>query len=284
MDYLREFDGLRALRMPNAGSAVVDGMLADARRRAPLAGGVCLPARASGGPGAAVGIAGDAGRNRPADGSGRCARRAGERCGFDSVGPSGKLRSTKGITTICRWARSLLVLDEFGGANAGMPESRVSGGLALYHFVRFCTNDLHGPHPFAQPPRTAGADGRGVARAATPCWRCRSASSMRSACRWPTSIATSAIASSTRRSSTGSAGREDEVLGREIIEVVGRDVYQLYRAYIDAALAGERTSYERQLVTVGPAAALDPRRLLPRSQRRRDTCAASSSPTATSIT
>ena len=45
--------------------------------------------------------------------------------------------------------------------------------------------------------------------------------------------------------------RESEVIGREIIEVVGRDVFQLYRAYIDAALAGERTGYERQLVTSG---------------------------------
>ncbi len=45
--------------------------------------------------------------------------------------------------------------------------------------------------------------------------------------------------------------RDAEVLGREIIEVVGRDVYQLYRAYIDAALSGERTTYERQLVTPG---------------------------------
>ena len=44
---------------------------------------------------------------------------------------------------------------------------------------------------------------------------------------------------------------EGEVVGREVIEVVGRDVYQLYRAYIDAALEGERTTYERQLVTAG---------------------------------
>jgi PAS domain S-box-containing protein len=40
--------------------------------------------------------------------------------------------------------------------------------------------------------------------------------------------------------------RSDEVLGREIIEVLGRDNYQLYRAYIDAALGGERTGYEWQ--------------------------------------
>ena len=44
-------------------------------------------------------------------------------------------------------------------------------------------------------------------------------------------------------------GKTDhEVLGREAIEVLGRDVYLLYRAYIDAALAGERTTYERQLI------------------------------------
>ena len=30
--------------------------------------------------------------------------------------------------------------------------------------------------------------------------------------------------------------RSDEVLGREIIEVLGRESYQLYRAYIEAAL------------------------------------------------
>jgi PAS domain-containing protein len=46
---------------------------------------------------------------------------------------------------------------------------------------------------------------------------------------------------------------DNDVLGREVIEVLGRDVYQLYRAYIDAALSGERTSYERQLVTTGRA-------------------------------
>ena len=44
---------------------------------------------------------------------------------------------------------------------------------------------------------------------------------------------------------------EPEVVGREVIEVIGRDVYQIFRAYIDAALAGERTTYERQLVTAG---------------------------------
>jgi PAS domain S-box-containing protein len=44
---------------------------------------------------------------------------------------------------------------------------------------------------------------------------------------------------------------EVEVVGREVIEVLGRDVFQLYRAYIDAALEGERTAYERQLIQPG---------------------------------
>ncbi|NDP43627.1 MAG: PAS domain-containing protein, partial [Aromatoleum sp.] len=47
------------------------------------------------------------------------------------------------------------------------------------------------------------------------------------------------------------AKRHDEVIGREVIEVLGRDVYGLYEAYIDAATAGERTGYERQLTTPG---------------------------------
>src|SRR5438876_897291 len=38
-----------------------------------------------------------------------------------------------------------------------------------------------------------------------------------------------------------------EVSGREIIEVEGRELYQLYHAYIEAALSGERVSFERQL-------------------------------------
>ncbi|HZI83360.1 MAG TPA: PAS domain-containing protein, partial [Casimicrobiaceae bacterium] len=38
-----------------------------------------------------------------------------------------------------------------------------------------------------------------------------------------------------------------EVLGREIVEVEGRELYQLYQAYVTAALAGERVSFERQL-------------------------------------
>ena len=45
--------------------------------------------------------------------------------------------------------------------------------------------------------------------------------------------------------------RADEVLGREIIEVIGRETYQLYRAYVDAALGGERTGFEWQLVMPG---------------------------------
>ena len=45
--------------------------------------------------------------------------------------------------------------------------------------------------------------------------------------------------------------RTGEVLGREVIEVLGRDVYQLYSAYIDAVLSGERTGFERQLATPG---------------------------------
>jgi diguanylate cyclase (GGDEF)-like protein/PAS domain S-box-containing protein len=45
--------------------------------------------------------------------------------------------------------------------------------------------------------------------------------------------------------------RPDEVLAREVIEVLGRDIYQLYHAYIEAALDGERTGFERQLVIAG---------------------------------
>ena len=45
--------------------------------------------------------------------------------------------------------------------------------------------------------------------------------------------------------------RADEVLGREIIEVIGRETYQLYRAYIDAALGGEKTGYEWQFALPG---------------------------------
>src|SRR5215831_5856236 len=38
-----------------------------------------------------------------------------------------------------------------------------------------------------------------------------------------------------------------EVIGREIVEVEGRELYQLYHAYITAALSGERVGFERQL-------------------------------------
>ena len=38
-----------------------------------------------------------------------------------------------------------------------------------------------------------------------------------------------------------------EIIGREIVEVEGRELYQLYNAYADAALSGERVSFERQL-------------------------------------
>ncbi len=41
--------------------------------------------------------------------------------------------------------------------------------------------------------------------------------------------------------------RMDELVGHEIIEVLGREIYQLYHAYVEAALSGERTGYERQL-------------------------------------
>jgi PAS domain S-box-containing protein len=45
--------------------------------------------------------------------------------------------------------------------------------------------------------------------------------------------------------------RADDVIGREIIEVLGREVYQLYHAYVEAALDGERTGFERQLAMPG---------------------------------
>jgi diguanylate cyclase (GGDEF)-like protein/PAS domain S-box-containing protein len=43
--------------------------------------------------------------------------------------------------------------------------------------------------------------------------------------------------------------RIDEIVGHEVIEVLGRELYQLYHAYVEAALAGERTGYERQLTS-----------------------------------
>src|SRR5215831_13124548 len=47
---------------------------------------------------------------------------------------------------------------------------------------------------------------------------------------------------------TGKPG--PEVLGREVVEVDGRELYQLYHAYLEAALSGERVSFERQLSSV----------------------------------
>jgi diguanylate cyclase (GGDEF)-like protein/PAS domain S-box-containing protein len=47
---------------------------------------------------------------------------------------------------------------------------------------------------------------------------------------------------------TGKPG--SEVLGREVVEVDGRELYQLYHAYLEAALSGERVSFERQLSSV----------------------------------
>ncbi|HEY8624123.1 MAG TPA: PAS domain-containing protein, partial [Casimicrobiaceae bacterium] len=41
-----------------------------------------------------------------------------------------------------------------------------------------------------------------------------------------------------------------EVIGREVVEVDGHELYQLYRAYLEAALSGERVSFERQLSSV----------------------------------
>ncbi len=38
-----------------------------------------------------------------------------------------------------------------------------------------------------------------------------------------------------------------DVIGQEIADVVGGDVFPLYEAYVDAALAGERTGFEQQL-------------------------------------
>src|SRR5436190_19641182 len=41
-----------------------------------------------------------------------------------------------------------------------------------------------------------------------------------------------------------------EVIGRDVAEVDGRDLYQLYHAYLEAALSRERVSFERQLTSV----------------------------------
>ncbi len=45
--------------------------------------------------------------------------------------------------------------------------------------------------------------------------------------------------------------RYDEVIGREVAEVIGPEIFELYAAYVDAALDGERTGYERQLAARG---------------------------------
>ncbi len=45
--------------------------------------------------------------------------------------------------------------------------------------------------------------------------------------------------------------RQDEVIGHEVSEVVGRDIHELYHAYLQAGLRGERTGFERQLVGPG---------------------------------
>src|SRR6476646_7355191 len=43
---------------------------------------------------------------------------------------------------------------------------------------------------------------------------------------------------------------QSEVIGREVVEVDGRELYQLYHAYLEAALNGERVTFERQLSSV----------------------------------
>ncbi len=47
------------------------------------------------------------------------------------------------------------------------------------------------------------------------------------------------------------AKREDEVVGHSVIDVWGQEIYQLYQAYIEAALNGERTGFVRQLTIPG---------------------------------
>ncbi|MEO8303325.1 MAG: PAS domain-containing protein [Betaproteobacteria bacterium] len=42
-----------------------------------------------------------------------------------------------------------------------------------------------------------------------------------------------------------------KLIGHEIRDVVGHDAYPLYEAYVEAALAGERTGFERQLAVPG---------------------------------
>ena len=47
--------------------------------------------------------------------------------------------------------------------------------------------------------------------------------------------------------------RRSEVIGCQVADVIGRDIYPLYQAYLEAALAGEPSGYERQLATPGGA-------------------------------
>mgnify|MGYP003694293461 CR=1 FL=1 len=62
---------------------------------------------------------------------------------------------------------------------------------------------------------------------------------------------------------------QDEVIGREVVEVDGRELYQLYHAYLEAAL-DRRARELRAPAFVGQAQRLlDPRRLLPRSRTAR---------------
>src|SRR5689334_17724124 len=42
-----------------------------------------------------------------------------------------------------------------------------------------------------------------------------------------------------------------KLIGQEIAEVAGKDAYPLYEAYVEAALSGERTGFERQLTVPG---------------------------------
>ena len=48
--------------------------------------------------------------------------------------------------------------------------------------------------------------------------------------------------------------RSDEVIGREVKDVVGAEIYEIYQAYVDAALGGERTGFVRQLTAPGQPA------------------------------
>src|SRR5213075_3194883 len=50
------------------------------------------------------------------------------------------------------------------------------------------------------------------------------------------------------------AKRVDEVVGHTVFDVWGHDIYQLYQAYIEAALTGECTGFVRQLSIPGQPA------------------------------